>query len=77
MARECQNSVALLLCYGAVSSMELENRVRIMASLNVLYNGNGDSNENLKNQQNKIFHVHHPFLYFFFISHFVEDVNTR
>ena len=40
-------------------------------------NGNGDSNENLKNQQNKIFHVRHPFQYFFFISHFVEDVNTR
>ncbi|XP_073230065.1 serine/threonine-protein phosphatase 6 regulatory ankyrin repeat subunit C-like [Porites lutea] len=26
VARECQNSVALLLCYGAVSSLELENR---------------------------------------------------
>ncbi|CAH3113653.1 unnamed protein product [Porites lobata] len=26
VARECQNCVALLLCYGAVSSLELENR---------------------------------------------------
>ena len=60
-----------------------------MISVNLLCNGNGDSNENRKKkkqspgleQQNKVFHVHHSSLYIFFtncfISYFVVDLNTR
>ena len=89
VARECQNSVALLLCYGAVSSLELGNRVRIQPQF-IVQRQRRQQRELQKKKQspglkqrNKVFHVHHSSLYIFFykllyfILNFVVDVNTR